>query len=580
MIYAAPGTPGAVVTFKPRYGNYIGGEFVPPVKGQYFTNTSPVNGQPIAEFPRSTAEDIDKALDAAHAAADAWGRTSVQERSNILLKIADRIEQNLELLAVTETWDNGKAVRETLNADIPLAADHFRYFAGCIRAQEGSAAEINDSTVAYHIHVIRAQEGSAAEINDSTVAYHIHEPLGVVGQIIPWNFPLLMAAWKLAPALAAGNCVVLKPAEQTPLGICVLLELIGDLLPPGVLNVVQGFGREAGEALATSKRIAKIAFTGSTPVGSHILKCAAENIIPSTVELGGKSPNIYFEDIMQAEPAFIEKAAEGLVLAFFNQGEVCTCPSRALVQESIYPAFMEEVLKKVRAIKRGDPLDTETMVGAQASQQQYEKILSYLDIAQQEGAELLAGGSVEKLEGNLASGYYIQPTLLKGHNGMRVFQEEIFGPVVGVTTFKDEAEALAIANDTEYGLGAGLWTRDINRAYRMGRGIKAGRVWTNCYHLYPAHAAFGGYKKSGHDTEYGLGAGLWTRDINRAYRMGRGIKAGRVWTNCYHLYPAHAAFGGYKKSGVGRETHKMMLDHYQQTKNLLVSYDINPLGFF
>ncbi|HCI2013768.1 TPA: aldehyde dehydrogenase family protein, partial [Pseudomonas aeruginosa] len=356
----------------------------------------------------------------------AWGRTSVQERSNILLKIADRIEQNLELLAVTETWDNGKAVRETLNADIPLAADHFRYFAGCIRAQEGSAAEINDSTV----------------------AYHIHEPLGVVGQIIPWNFPLLMAAWKLAPALAAGNCVVLKPAEQTPLGICVLLELIGDLLPPGVLNVVQGFGREAGEALATSKRIAKIAFTGSTPVGSHILKCAAENIIPSTVELGGKSPNIYFEDIMQAEPAFIEKAAEGLVLAFFNQGEVCTCPSRALVQESIYPAFMEEVLKKVRAIKRGDPLDTETMVGAQASQQQYEKILSYLDIAQQEGAELLAGGSVEKLEGNLASGYYIQPTLLKGHNGMRVFQEEIFGPVVGVTTFKDEAEALAIANDT------------------------------------------------------------------------------------------------------------------------------------
>ncbi|HBP5388095.1 TPA: aldehyde dehydrogenase family protein, partial [Pseudomonas aeruginosa] len=321
-------------------------------------------------------------------------RTSVQERSNILLKIADRIEQNLELLAVTETWDNGKAVRETLNADIPLAADHFRYFAGCIRAQEGSAAEINDSTV----------------------AYHIHEPLGVVGQIIPWNFPLLMAAWKLAPALAAGNCVVLKPAEQTPLGICVLLELIGDLLPPGVLNVVQGFGREAGEALATSKRIAKIAFTGSTPVGSHILKCAAENIIPSTVELGGKSPNIYFEDIMQAEPAFIEKAAEGLVLAFFNQGEVCTCPSRALVQESIYPAFMEEVLKKVRAIKRGDPLDTETMVGAQASQQQYEKILSYLDIAQQEGAEVLTGGSVEKLEGNLASGYYIQPTLLKGHN--------------------------------------------------------------------------------------------------------------------------------------------------------------------
>ena len=506
MRYAHPGTDGAKVSFKSRYGNYIGGEFVAPVKGQYFENTSPVNGKLIAEFPRSTAEDIDKALDAAHAAADAWGRTSVQDRSNVLLKIADRIEQNLEVLAITETWDNGKPVRETLNADIPLAVDHFRYFAGCIRAQEGGAAEINEGTV----------------------SYHIHEPLGVVGQIIPWNFPLLMAAWKLAPALAAGNCVVLKPAEQTPLGITVLMELIGDLLPKGVLNVVQGYGREAGEALATSKRIAKIAFTGSTPVGSHIMKCAAENIITSTVELGGKSPHVYFEDIMQAEPSFIDKAAEGMVLAFFNQGEVCTCPSRALVQESIYPQFMEVVMKKVLQIKRGDPLDTDTMVGAQASQQQFEKILSYLEIAKEEGAELLTGGKVEKLEGALSTGYYIQPTLLKGNNRMRVFQEEIFGPVVSVTTFKDEAEALAIANDTEFGLGAGVWTRDINRAYRMGRGIKAGRVWTNCY----------------------------------------------------HLYPAHAAFGGYKKSGVGRETHKMMLDHYQQTKNLLVSYDINPLGFF
>ena len=506
MIYAKPGTPGAVLTLKPRYGNFIGGEFVAPIDGQYFTNTSPVDASVIAEFPRSTSADIEHALDAAHAAADAWGKTSAQNRSLVLLKIADRIEANLELLAVAETWDNGKAVRETLNADVPLAADHFRYYAGCIRAQEGSAAEIDEHTA----------------------AYHFHEPLGVVGQIIPWNFPLLMAAWKLAPALAAGNAIVLKPAEQTPLSITVLMELIGDLLPPGVLNVVQGFGREAGEALATSKRIAKIAFTGSTPVGSHILKCAAENIIPSTVELGGKSPNIFFEDIMKAEPAFIEKAAEGLVLAFFNQGEVCTCPSRALVQESIYDAFMVEVMKKIKVIKRGNPLDTETMVGAQASEQQYDKILSYLEIAQREGAELLTGGAAERLEGDLASGYYIQPTLLKGNNKMRVFQEEIFGPVVGITTFKDEAEALAIANDTEFGLGAGLWTRDINRAYRMGRAIKAGRVWTNCY----------------------------------------------------HLYPAHAAFGGYKKSGVGRETHKMMLDHYQQTKNLLISYDINPLGFF
>ena len=506
MIYAQPGTQGSLLTVKPRYGNYIGGEFVPPVSGEYFANTTPVTGAACGEFPRSNADDINLALDAAHAAAAAWGKTSAQDRALVLLKIADRIEQNLELLAVAETWDNGKAIRETLNADVPLAADHFRYFAGCIRAQEGTSAEINENTA----------------------AYHFHEPLGVVGQIIPWNFPLLMATWKLAPALAAGNCVVLKPAEQTPLSITVLMELIGDLLPPGVLNVVQGFGREAGEALATSTRIAKIAFTGSTPVGSRIMHAAAENIIPSTVELGGKSPNIFFEDIMQAEPAFIEKAAEGLVLAFFNQGEVCTCPSRALIQESIYEPFMAEVMKKIKQIRRGDPLDTETMVGAQASSQQFEKIMSYMDIAKEEGAEVLTGGKVEKLEGDLATGYYIQPTLLKGHNKMRVFQEEIFGPVVAVTTFKDEAEALEIANDTEYGLGAGVWTRDINRAYRMGRGIQAGRVWTNCY----------------------------------------------------HLYPAHAAFGGYKKSGVGRETHKMILSHYQQTKNLLISYDINPMGFF
>ncbi|WP_374288947.1 acetaldehyde dehydrogenase ExaC [Pseudomonas fluvialis] len=506
MRYAHPGTPGAIVSYKARYGNFINGRFVPPLQEQYFVNSTPVTGAAIAEFPRSDASDIERALDAAHAAAPAWGRTSVQARSLILLKIAERIEANLELLAVTETWDNGKPIRETLNADIPLAADHFRYFAGCIRAQEGSAAELDEHTA----------------------AYHFHEPLGVVGQIIPWNFPLLMAAWKLAPALAAGNCVVLKPAEQTPLGISVLLEVIGDLLPPGVLNVVHGFGREAGEALATSKRIAKIAFTGSTPVGAHILRCAADNIIPSTVELGGKSPNIFFADIMQAEPEFIEKAAEGLVLAFFNQGEVCTCPSRALIEESIYPQFMAVVMEKIARIRRGDPLDSETMVGAQASAQQFEKILGYFDIARAEGAEVLTGGAAAEQAEALQGGFYIQPTLLKGHNGMRVFQEEIFGPVVAVTTFRDEAEALAIANDSEFGLGAGLWTRDINRAYRMGRAIQAGRVWTNCY----------------------------------------------------HLYPAHAAFGGYKKSGVGRETHKMMLDHYQQTKNLLVSYDTRPLGFF
>ncbi|WP_151705357.1 aldehyde dehydrogenase family protein [Nitrincola alkalilacustris] len=506
MIYAQPGHQGSKATVNERYGNFIGGEWVAPVKGQYFKNISPVNGEAFCEIPRSTAEDIELALDAAHKAKAAWGTTSVTARSNILLKIADRLEANLEMMAVAETWDNGKAVRETLNADVPLAVDHFRYFAG----------------------TIRAQEGGISEIDHNTVAYHFHEPLGVVGQIIPWNFPLLMACWKLAPALATGNCIVLKPAEQTPWSILKFVELIADLLPPGVLNVVNGYGAEAGQALATSKRIAKIAFTGSTPVGAHILKCAAENIIPSTVELGGKSPNIYFEDVVSFEDNYLSKCVEGTVLAFFNQGEVCTCPSRLLIQETIYDQFISMVIDRTRQIKRGNPLDTEVMVGAQASQEQYDKILSYLDIGRDEGAEVLIGGGREALEGGLSTGYYIQPTLLKGNNSMRVFQEEIFGPVVSVTTFKDEAEALAIANDSEFGLGAGVWTRDMNRAYRMGRGIEAGRVWTNCY----------------------------------------------------HHYPAHAAFGGYKKSGVGRENHKMMLNHYQQTKNMLVSYDTNPMGFF
>ena len=506
MIYHNPGSEGAVVAFNERYENYIGGQWVAPVKGQYFDNVSPVNGRVFCQIPRSSAEDIDLALDAAHRAAPTWGKTSAAERGNLLLKIADRIEQNLEALAVAETWDNGKAVRETLNADIPLAVDHFRYFAGCIRAQEGTAADIDANTV----------------------AYHFHEPLGVVGQIIPWNFPILMATWKLAPALAAGNCVVLKPAEQTPASILKLMEIIGDLLPEGVLNIVNGYGEEAGQALASSKRIAKIAFTGSTPVGSHILKCAAENIIPSTVELGGKSPNIYFSDIMKAEPEFISKAVEGLVLAFFNQGEVCTCPSRALIQEDMYDEFMAMVLERTKTIKRGNPLDTDVQVGAQASQEQFDKIMSYMEVARNEGAQFLTGGDKETLDGDHGEGYYIQPTLLKGDNKMRVFQEEIFGPVVAVTTFKDEAEALAIANDTEFGLGAGVWSRDMNVAFRMGRGIQAGRVWTNCY----------------------------------------------------HAYPAHAAFGGYKQSGIGRETHHMMLDHYQQTKNMLVSYSPKKLGFF
>jgi len=506
MIYAGPGASGAKFAFKTHYDNFIGGKWVAPVKGAYFDVITPISGKAFTKAARSEAADIELALDAAHAAADKWGRTPVAERSNILLKIADRIDANLELLAFVETVDNGKPVRETLAADIPLASDHFRYFAGCIRAQEGAISDLDETTV----------------------AYHYHEPLGVVGQIIPWNFPILMAAWKLAPALAAGNCVVLKPAESTPVSILILAELIADLLPPGVLNIVNGYGREAGLPLATSRRIAKIAFTGSTSTGRVIAQAAANNLIPASLELGGKSPNIFFADVMDKDDGFLDKAIEGLVLFAFNQGEVCTCPSRALIQESIYDRFIERCLTRVKAIKQGNPLDTDTMLGAQASKEQLTKILSYLDLGRQEGAKVLIGGQQANLGGDLAGGYYVQPTLFKGHNKMRIFQEEIFGPVLAVTTFKDEAEALSIANDTLYGLGAGVWSRNGNVAYRMGRAIKAGRVWTNCY----------------------------------------------------HAYPAHAAFGGYKESGIGRETHKMMLDHYQQTKNLLVSYSEQKLGFF
>ena len=505
-VYAAPGTAGAKLSFKPRYDNFIGGRFVAPADGQYFDVISPINGKAYTQAARSSATDIERALDAAHAAAAKWGATSAAERANVLLKIADRIEANLELLAYAETVDNGKPIRETLNADIPLAVDHFRYFAGCVRAQEGALSQIDKDTV----------------------AYHFQEPLGVVGQIIPWNFPILMAAWKLAPALGAGNVVVLKPAESTPVSILVLAELIADLLPPGVLNIVNGFGREAGMPLATSKRIAKIAFTGSTPTGRQIAQAAAANLIPATLELGGKSPNIFFADVMAQDDNFLDKAIEGLVLFAFNQGEVCTCPSRALIQASIYDRFIERALQRVAAIKQGNPLDTETMIGAQASAMQQDKILSYLELGRQEGAKVLCGGAAAQLPGDLAGGYYIQPTLFQGHNNMRIFREEIFGPVLAVTTFKDEAEALSIANDSPFGLGAGVWTRDGSQAFRMGRAIQAGRVWTNCY----------------------------------------------------HAYPAHAAFGGYKESGIGRETHKAMLDHYQQTKNLLVSYSPDKLGFF
>ena len=505
-VYANPNTEGAVVNFKEQYENYIGGEWVAPVKGEYFDNKTPITGEVFTRVPRSTPEDIELALDAAHKAKDAWGKMSVTERSNILFKIADRIDENVEKIAVAETWDNGKPIRETLNADIPLAADHFRYFASAMRAQEGGISEVDNDTV----------------------AYHFHEPIGVVGQIIPWNFPLLMGAWKIAPALAAGNCIVLKPAEQTPASILVLMEVIGDLLPPGVLNIVNGFGAEAGKALATNPRIGKIAFTGATTTGRLIMQYATENIIPVTLELGGKLPNIFFKDVMEKDDSYLDKAIEGMLLFAFNQGEVCTCPSRALIHEDIYDEFMERALKRMKEIKFGNPLDTATMVGAQASNEQKEKILSYIELGKEEGAECLIGGNENKFDEAYEGGYYIEPTIFKGHNKMRLFQEEIFGPVLAVTTFKDFDEAIEIANDTLYGLGAGVWTRNMNTAYRAGRAIQAGRVWTNTY----------------------------------------------------HQYPAHVAFGGYKLSGIGRENHLMMLGHYQQTKALLVSYSEEPQGLF
>ncbi|RJS91198.1 aldehyde dehydrogenase family protein [Salinisphaera sp. Q1T1-3] len=506
MLYANPGRPEALVSFNERYGNFIDGDWCAPSDGAYLSNVTPVTGAVFCDVPRSGAADIDRAVIAATRAAPSWAATSATERSRLLLRIADRIEANLEPLAVAETWDNGKPVRETLAADLPLLVDHFRYFAGCIRSQEGSISEIDDNTV----------------------AYHTHEPFGVVGQIIPWNFPLLMAGWKIAPALAAGNCTVLKPAEQTPASICKLLELIGDMLPPGVLNVVHGLGGEAGAALAEHPGIAKLAFTGSTPIGSQIMAHAAKRIVPVTLELGGKSPNIFFADVMDQGEAFVDKCVEGLMMTFLNQGEVCTCPSRALIHEDIYEPLIERAVDRARSLRQGNPLDTDTQLGAQVSREQFDKIMAYMDVGRDEGAELLIGGGRADMPEELAGGFYIQPTMFKGRNDMRIFQEEIFGPTQAITTFADDDEAVSIANHTEFGLGAGLWTGDMNRVHRVSRAVQAGRIWVNCY----------------------------------------------------HQYPAHAAFGGYKRSGIGRETHQQVLGHYQQTKCQLVSYDLNPAGLF
>ena len=506
MKYVPPGQPGSKVAVKSRYENFIGGKWLEPTHGAYRADLSPATATAITEVAQSTPEDIELALDAAHAAKDAWGEKSAAGRAEVLNAVADAIEKNAEMLAVAESWENGKPVRETLAADIPLVVDHFRYFAAAARAEEGRSTEIDKDLI----------------------AYHFREPLGVVGQIIPFNFPLLMGAWKLAPALAAGNCSVLKPASPTPWSILKLMEVIEDIVPPGVINVVNGPGGKIGQALAANTRIAKISFTGETTTGRQILQYAAQNLIPSTVELGGKSPNIFFKDVMAEDDDFLQKAIEGLVLYAFNKGEVCTCPSRALVHADIYDEFMARCLDRIADIKQGNPLDTETQIGPQVSDAQLQKIGSYVQIGRDEGAKVLIGGERAYVEGEFRDGYYFQPTVLEGTNKMRVFQEEIFGPVLAVTRFTDEADALAIANDTLYGLGAGVWTRDGSRAYRMGRAIKAGRVWTNCY----------------------------------------------------HQYPAGAAFGGYKISGIGRETHRMMLDHYSQTKNLLVSYSSKPLGLF
>jgi aldehyde dehydrogenase len=505
-VFARPGAAGALMSYESRYQNFIGGQWVAPVHGRYFENPTPVTGQTFCEVARSDEADIEKALDAAHAAAPAWGKTTPSERAVILNKIADRIEENLQALALAEVWDNGKPIREALAADIPLAVDHFRYFAGAIRAQEGTLSQIDHDTV----------------------AYHFQEPLGVVGQIIPWNFPILMATWKLAPALAAGNAVVLKPAEQTPASVLYFMSLIADLLPHGVVNVVNGFGAEAGKPLASSNRIAKVAFTGETTTGRLIMQYASQNLIPVTLELGGKSPNIFFSDVLAAHDDFLDKALEGFTGFALNQGECCTCPSRGLIQADIYDEFLELAAIRAKAVRQGDPLDTETMLGSQASTDQLEKVLSYIEIGKGEGAKIITGGERAELGGDLSGGFYMQPTIFSGNNKMRIFQEEIFGPVVAVTSFSDYDDAISIANDTLYGLGAGVWSRDGNTAYRAGRDIQAGRVWVNCY----------------------------------------------------HVYPAHAAFGGYKQSGIGRENHKMMLDHYQQTKNLMVSYSDKALGFF
>lgn len=484
-----------------RYDLYINGQWVPASDGKVFTAYNPATGEKLAECAEATKEDVDAAVNAAWAAFPAWRDMGIAERAGILEKIADIIDENAELLATIESMDNGKPIRETMAIDVPYSSDHFRYFAGAIRVEEGKASVLDGNMM----------------------SLILREPIGVVGQIVPWNFPFLMAAWKLAPALAAGNCIVFKPSSTTSLSVLTLVKLIGHLLPPGVLNVVTGGGSRSGQYMLDHPGFRKLAFTGSTEVGLDVAKAAADKLIPATLELGGKSANIYFDDCKW------DMAIDGLQLGIlFNQGQVCCAGSRVFVQEGIYDKFVEAAVKAFNNVNVGDPLDPNTQMGAQVDQGQLRKIMSYVNLAKEEGATIACGGE-PYTDGACANGSFMKPTLIvNATNDMRVAQEEIFGPVAVVIKFKTEEEVIAMANDSVYGLGGAVWTRDINRAIRVARGVETGRMWVNTY----------------------------------------------------NQIPSGAPFGGYKQSGIGRETHKVILEHYTQQKNIMINLNETPSGFY